>query len=383
MLKKGSVILKIPLGKPVFDDEMKEAAIQALLTERFVMGESVFKFEEEFARFCGTKFAVSTSSGTVALQLSLEALGVKQENNVITTPYSFIATANSVLCAGAIPSFTDIEAKTCNINPDLIQNNITDKTKAIMPVHLYGYPSDMGAIMDISEDKKIVVVEDACQAHGAQYHGEKIGSIGEVGCFSFYPSKNMTVCGDGGMVTTNNEDVAKIIAKLRNCGRKSHYEHDLIGITARLNTVNAAIGRIQLKRLDKWNEQRRAVAMLYNKLLDGVGDLNLMFDKDPEVRGVYHLYIIRTQYRNALKSWLETQGVQCGIHYPIPIPLQPIYQELYGYKEGDFSISELVSRTTLSLPMFPELQKDDIHYICEKIREFFDQKKKLNKGDLK
>jgi len=366
--------LKIPLAKPVFDNEMKDAALDALQNERFVLGESVFKFEEEFARYCGVKYAVSTSSGTNALQLSLLALGVRGDDHIITTPFSFIATANAALHVDALPVFSDVDLNTYNIDPGAIKKKIDKNTRVIIPVHLYGFPADMNQILEYSQEKGLFVVEDACQAHGAEYYGQKVGSIGDVGCFSFYPSKNMTVCGDGGMVVTNNEEIAEKVAKLRDCGRVSHYEHDLIGFTARLNTVNAAIGRVQLRRLDEWNRKRREHAELYNRLLSGIEGVILPPRECSGIKPVYHLYVIRTKFRDQLKDWLEKNGIQCGIHYPIPIHLQPVYRRLFGYRRGDFPNSELLSDTVLSLPMFPDLTREEIEYICEKVNEFFIKK---------
>jgi len=367
--------MKIPLAKPIFDEEMRDAALNALENERFVLGESVLKFEEEFARYCGVKYAVSTSSGTHALHLSLLALGVKLRDRVVTTPYSFIATANSALHVGGVPVFVDVSMESYNLDPKALKEIRDDGVKAVIPVHLYGFPADMRAILDFADEHGVFVVEDACQAHGAEYFGRKVGSIGDVGCFSFYPSKNMTVCGDGGMVVTNDEEVAERVAKLRDCGRASHYEHDLVGFTSRLNTVNAAIGRVQLRRLDEWNRRRRRNAELYNRLLAGVGDVILPPATTAEIKPVYHLYVIRTRFRDQLKSWLEKNGIQCGVHYPIPIHLQPVYRRMFGYKRGDFPNSEILADTVLSLPMFPELKRDEIEYVCEKIQEFFTHKR--------
>jgi len=365
--------MKIPLASPSFDDEMKKAAVDALCNERFVLGESVFRFEEEFARYCGVDYAVSTSSGTSALQLSLLALGVKRGDQVITTPASFVATANVALHVDAVPVFADIEIKTYNVDPELLEKKVTSKTRAAIPVHLYGFPADMNSILEISREHGFAVVEDACQAHGAEYYGKKVGSMGDVGCFSFYPAKNMTVCGDGGMVVTDDEEIAGIVAKLRDCGRVSHYEHDTIGFTFRLDTVNAAIGRVQLRRLEGWNERRRAVAKLYSSLLSDLGEVVLPANGGSVVKPVYHLYVIRTRFRDELKAWLEQNGVQCGVHYPLPIHLQPVYRELFGYEEGDFPESELLCKTALSLPMFPGLEKQEVEYVCGKIHEFFDR----------
>ena len=366
-------VRNIPLATPAFDEEMENAALNALRNEHFVLGEDVFKFEEEFAKYIGTKYAVSTGSGTSALQLSLLALGISCSDQVITTPFSFIATSNAILHAGAIPVFADIEAKTCCIDPEKLKQNITSRTKILLPVHLYGYPCDMKQILEIAENSNLQVIEDACQAHGAEFNGLKTGAIGKVGCFSFYPSKNMTVCGDGGMITTNDEKIAKDIAKLRDCGRKSKYEHDVIGYTSRLNTVNAAIGRVQLKRLDEWNKKRIQNAFAYSKLLSDLDEITLPPSGDTHIKPVYHLYVIRTKYQEELKEWLQKNGVQCGVHYPLPISLQPIYKELFKFKGGEYPVSEVVSQTCLSLPISPSLTKDDAHYVCEKIHEFYEK----------
>lgn len=372
--------MQIPLASPIFDDEMKTAAVDALSSEHFVLGESVTKFEKDFAKYCGVDYAISTSSGTSALQLALLAAGVKDGAQVITTPASFVATSNAALHVKAVPVFADIELGTYNIDPKLLKKQITNKTKAIIPVHLYGFPAAMDEIMDFAKQNNLIVVEDACQAHGAEYYGKKTGSIGNVGCFSFYSNKNMTVCGDGGMIVTNDEKTAKIAAKLRNCGRSSHYEHDVVGYTSRLNTVNAAIGRVQLRKLNDWTQKRRAVAALYDKLLADLDEVILPPSGDSNVKPVYHLYVIRTKLRDELKDWLSQNGVQCGIHYPLPIHLQPIYQSMFGYKKGDFPNSELLSETALSLPMFPALEKTKIEYVCGKIHDFFDQKNKEIRG---
>ncbi|MFQ5710567.1 MAG: DegT/DnrJ/EryC1/StrS family aminotransferase [Candidatus Geothermarchaeales archaeon] len=363
----------IPLAKPVFDEEMRAAALESLQNERFVLGESVFKFEEEFARYCGTKHAVSLSSGTAALQLSLIALGVKPGDQIITSPASFVASANVALHVNATPTFSDINLGSYTMDPDLIVEKMTDEVKGIIPVHLYGHPSDMKPIADIAGERGLKVVEDACQAHGAEYWGRKTGALGDVGCFSFYPSKNMTVCGDGGMITTDDEEIASKVAKLRDCGRESRYIHDLIGYTARLNTVNAAIGRVQLRRLDKWVDKRRRNASQYDRLLSDLDGLITPPRGDPKTKPVYHLYVIRTSHRDELKKWLEEGGIQCGVHYVEPIHLQPIYRELFGYREGAYPNAELLCKTCLSLPMFPDLSNDEISYISEKIHEFFEK----------
>jgi perosamine synthetase len=284
--------MKIPLGKPVFDEEMEQAAVNALRNERFVLGESVHKFEEEFAKYCGTEYAVSTSSGTDALKIAMMATGLKPGDAVVTTPASFIATANAIIHAQGVPLFSDIDLETYCLDPSKISNAVSSKTKAIIPVHLYGYPADMDSINEVAEKHDLLVIEDACQAHGASVYGKKTGSLGAVGCFSFYPSKNMTVGGDGGMITTNDEKIASAAAKLRDCGRKSQYVHDMVGFTSRLNSVNAAIGRVQLRRLDDWTKSRRLTASVYDKSLAGVGDLVLPPKGSAETLPVYHLYVL-------------------------------------------------------------------------------------------
>jgi dTDP-4-amino-4,6-dideoxygalactose transaminase len=360
----------IPLAKPIFDDEMEAAAVNALRNERFVMGEDVCKFEEEFARYIGTKHAVSTSSGTNALQIALLALGVPKSAEVITSAYSFVASANAVLHAGGKPVFADIDPVTFDVDPKEVKRKISKDTAALLPVHLYGYPCSMREVMEVAEDKDLKVIEDACQAHGAEYGGRKAGGIGHVGCFSFYPSKNMTVCGDGGMITTDDEDVAKLAAKLRDCGRRSQYEHDVVGYTSRLNTVNAAIGRVQLHRLDDWNKKRLKVAASYDRLLEDVDEVVCPPRGDFKVKPVYHLYVIRTKRRDDLREHLKKSGVATGVHYPLPITLQPVYQQMCKFKKGDYPVSEQASRECLSLPMYPQLTEDDIEYICQCIREF-------------
>jgi perosamine synthetase len=367
----------VPLAAPVFDEEMAEAALHALRNERFVLGEDVFKFEEEFARYVGTRYAVSTSSGTNALQIALLALGIGRGDEVETSAFSFIASANAVLHVGATPVFADIDAKDSNVDPKEMTHSITKRSKALLPVHLYGYPCRMKEILNIAEDSGLKVVEDACQAHGAECEGRKAGAIGDVGCFSFYPSKNMTVCGDGGMIVTDDEDVAKLAAKLRDCGRKTQYEHDVVGYTSRLNTVNAAIGRVQLKRLDEWNKKRMRNASIYDRLLSDVDEVNTPPRGDAKVKPAYHLYVIRSKRRDELKGWLQKNGVQCGVHYPLPIPQQPIYKKLFGYASGEFPVSEVVSATCLSLPVYPDLTEENIDYICGQIHDFFRSRNNL------
>jgi len=356
----------IPLNKPIINEEMVKAAMDALTSDRLVLGENVYKFEEEFARYIGVDHAIAVSSGTAALHISLLATGIKNDQKVITTPNSFIATSNSILHAGAVPVFVDIEEDTGNINATLIKNMVKRyNAKVILPVHLYGHPCDMDDIMEVAQKNNLMVIEDACQAHGALYKGKKVGSIGDAGCFSFYSIKNMTVGGDGGVITTNDEKIAERAKCLRDCGRKSKYEHVMVGFTARLNTVNAAIGRVQLKYLDKWNESRRKIAEEYRKRLPE----NVLLLEKEYVKAVYHQFVIKTEKRNEIMEYLRTNDIETGIHYPIPIHLQPIYKELFLFKEGSFPVAEDFSKKVLSLPMYPELNLNEVKFICERINE--------------
>jgi len=359
---------RIPLMQPALDTEMLEAALLALQNEKFVLGESVHRFEEEFAKFCGARYAVSTGSGTAALQIALQALGVGRGDSVLTTPFSFFATANAAVHAEARPDFADTEMDGFNISPTEARNRISSSTKAIVPVHLYGHPCQMDQLSDLAKEKGIPLVEDACQAHGSEYKGKRVGSIGDAGCFSFYPSKNMTVAGDGGMIVTSNDDVAEAARSLRDCGRETKYTMARIGYTSRLNTVNAAIGRVQLRHLDRWNEERREIASLYRKQLATVPELALL-PEDNDGLSVHHLFVIRSAERDRVADWLLKHGVETGIHYPVPIHLQPPYRRMGNYSEGAFPRSERLAKEVLSLPMYPGLSEEDVTYISSLVRE--------------
>jgi dTDP-4-amino-4,6-dideoxygalactose transaminase len=258
--------------------------------------------------------------------------------------------------------------ETYNIDVTKIEEKITKKTKAIIPVHLFGHPADMDPIMEIAEKHRIHVIEDACQAHGSSYKRRKVGSIGRVGCFSFYPSKNITVCGDGGLITTDDKQVLEKIRMLRDYGRTDKYIHTTLGYNARLNEINAAIGRIQLKHLDEWNKKRRKNAQTYNDLLRNE-HVVIPVEKDWAYH-VYHMYPIRSRKRDKLRIWLEKKGVQTGVHYPVPIHLQPLYKQMFGYMEGMYPVSERVAKEILSLPVHPSMTENDVNYVVQQIREF-------------
>ncbi len=373
--------MNICLMQPVLNDEMLHCAMDALRNERFLRGKSVEEFENQFAKYIGRKHAFAVNSGTSALQLSLIAMGIKKGDYVATTPATFVATANAITYLNAKPVFVDISLDTYTLDPEKLEKCLkkhNGKVKAVIPVHLYGYPCEMDEISAISEKYKIKILEDACQAHGATYKNRKIGSFGDVAAFSFYPSKNMTVCGDGGMVVTDDIELAEEIKSLREVGRSNEpgsYLHTCIGYSARMNTVNAAIGKIQLKCLDNWNEKRRKAAKKYSEDLEGVGDIILppTNGKNVAVDPVWHLYVVRTKYRDSLKSHLEKKGIQCGIHYPIPVHLQPAYRSLC-FTEGICPNAEEWAQQVLSLPMYPNLSEEEIEYVVANVKAFYKQR---------
>ena len=336
---------------------MKDAVNAVLENEKFILGESVFKFEEEFARYIGTKYAVAVNSGNSALQLSLIALGLEKNSKIITSTNSFIASANCILMVGGIPILTDINSGDGNMDI----SNVSEKSDGIIPVHIYGNPCDFESIKAKSEEEKIPIIEDACQAHGAEYNNKKVGSLGDVGCFSFYPTKNMTVGGDGGMVTTNNEDVAKTIISLRDNGRQTQSEHDKLGYTMRLNTINAAIGRVQLKQLDHMNSKRREIAQIYKK---NIGEENFLIENSNGV-SVYHQIVLKHEKRDKIIEYLKKNEIGYAIHYSLPIHKQPLYLS-YGF---NLQKSEKFSSQILSLPSYPSLSHENIKVICEKIND--------------
>jgi len=349
--------MKIPFFIQEFTDEMEEAAIHALRNESFVGGESVSKFEEEFAKYTGTKYAVSVNSGNSALQISLMALGIGQKSKVIAPTNSFIASANCIRMTNAEPILTDIDMRDGGI--DLSNNK--EKANAIIPVHIYGNPCNFDSVRSFSEEQNIPIVEDACQAHGAEYRGIKVGSLGDVGCFSFYPTKNMTVGGDGGMTTTNNEEISFKIKSIRDNGRKTKNEFDKLGFTMRLNTVNAAIGRVQLRHLDEKTERRRQIVSIYKKKL--VQDCILPENKDG--KSVYHQIVIKHEKRDAIRKELTDNEIGSAIYYETPIHQQPIYQE-FGYKLPN---SEKFSKEIMSLPSYPQLTDEQALEICEHVNK--------------
>jgi len=349
--------MKIPFFVQEFTDEMEEAAIHALRNESFVGGESVSKFEEEFARYTGTKYAASVSSGNGALQISLMALGIGELHKVITTTNSFIASANCIRMTNAKPILTDIDMNDGGIDLSNSKNDVN----AIIPVHIYGNPCNFDSIKSFADDNNIPIIEDACQAHGAEYKGKRVGSLGDVGCFSFYPTKNMTVGGDGGMTTTDNEETALKIKSIRDNGRKTKNEFDKLGFTMRLNTVNAAIGRVQLKHIDEKTARRREIVSIYRKNL--AQDCILPENKDG--KSVYHQIVIKHEKRDDIRKELANNEIGSAIYYETPIHQQPIYQK-YGFELPN---SEKFSKLILSLPSYPQLTNDQALEICEHVNK--------------
>jgi len=347
-------------------DEVLSAVSATFASTQFVLGKEVAAFEEEFAAYSGGKFGIGVNSGTSALHLALLAAGVKPGDEVITVSCTFVATVAAIDYAGARPVFVDVDPLTHNMDASQVEAAITERTRVIMPVHLHGQPADLDPILDIARRHRLLVIEDAAQAHAAEYQGRRVGSIGDLGCFSFYPGKNLGAYGEGGMVVTNNEEFAHTIRMLRDWGQERKYHHVLKGFNYRMEGVQGAILRVKLRHLDAWTEARRRHAAVYNELLADV-DVQKPVEM-PYAKHVYHVYAIRTPRRDALQESLQAQGIQTGIHYPIPVHLQKAYAD-FGYGPGDLPVTEQASNELLSLPMFAELQEPQIAAVCAAVRE--------------
>jgi len=331
----------------------------------FAGGPFVEKFEGEFAEFTGSEHAIGVSSGTSALWLTFLALGVEPGDEIITVPYTFIATAETISFCGATPVFVDVDDVTYTMDPALVEAAITPKTKAIVPVHLYGQPANMGPILEIGESHGIPVVEDAAQAHGAEYKGRPAGSLGHAGCFSFYPGKNLGAYGEAGAVVTDDGELAATIRMLRDHGQDRRYYHKMIGWNARMDGMQAAVLSVKLKRLGDWNEARREKARMYEA---GLGEIDgVVAPREAEGRcHVYHVYSARVAHRDAVFDALREREIQCGIHYPVPIHLQEAYAHL-GLGEGSFPVAERCATGALSLPIYPELEPEQIEFVCSEM----------------
>ena len=347
-------------------DEILAAVSAALASTQFVLGKEVAAFEEEFAAYSGGRFGIGVNSGTSALHLALLAAGVKPGDEVITVSCTFVATVAAIDYAGARPVFVDVDPLTHNMDPTQVEAAITERTRVIMPVHLHGQPADLDPILEIARRRRLLVIEDAAQAHAAEYQGRRVGSIGDLGCFSFYPGKNLGAYGEGGMVVTNNEEFAHTIRMLRDWGQERKYHHVLKGFNYRMEGIQGAILRVKLRHLDAWTEARRRHAARYNALLAGVAVQKPV--EMPYAKHVYHVYAIRTPKRDQMQETLQAQGIQTGIHYPIPVHLQKAYADL-GYGLGDLPVTEQAANEMLSLPMFAELQDSQIEAVCAAVRE--------------
>ena len=346
--------------------ELEAAAINVLRSGRYVMGEEVAALEEEFAAYCGTSHAIAVNTGTSALHLALLAAGVGPGDEVITTPFTFVATAAAIRYVGARPVFVDIDPATFTIDPNGIERAITARTRVLLPVHLYGQIADMDAITQIAARHGLAVIEDACQAHGALYYGARAGSLGLSGCFSFYPGKNLGACGEGGIIVTNNDAQARQLRMLRDWGQDRRYHHVMAGYNYRMDAIQGAILRVKLRQLEGWTEARRMRARLYEQML-----ANAPIDiprEAPGRRHVYHIFAVRTDHRDDLQRHLLAEGVETGLHYPVPVHLQPAYLDpMYG--PGSFPHAEAAARSVLSLPLYPELATRDVEIISNLVRQ--------------
>ncbi|HXZ28176.1 MAG TPA: DegT/DnrJ/EryC1/StrS family aminotransferase [Terriglobales bacterium] len=346
--------------------EIDAAIARVLESCQFVLGEEVARFEEEFAAYCGAAHAVAVNSGTSALHLSLLALGVGPGDEVVTTPFTFVATVAAIGYSGARAVLVDVDPHSFNLDPARLERALTLRTKAIVPVHLYGQPADLDPIFEIARRRGVPVIEDACQAHGAEYKRRRVGPLGELACFSFYPGKNLGAYGEGGLVVTNNSEHARTVRLLRNWGEERRYHHQLRGYNYRMEGLQGAILRVKLRHLEEWTEARRARAARYTELLRG-SEVQTPAEM-PYARHVFHVYAVRSPQRDALQKSLQAAGVQTGIHYPIPVHLQPAYADL-GYKAGDFPVAERLAREVLSLPIYPELAPAQIEEVVAAVQQ--------------
>ena len=376
-------------------EELNKVTLEVLSSANYIMGKNVVEFEKEFADYIGVKHAISVGNGTDALVLSLKAMKIGPGDEVITTPFTFFATAEAISAVGATPIFVDVDKETFNIDVNLIEEKITSKTKAIMPVHIFGQSADMDPINEIAKKHNLLVLEDACQAIGGKYKNRKIGTLGDVACFSFFPTKNLGCAGDGGMIVTDNDEIATILRALRTHGsgengQKAYnllnnieeeiqtakgaddtvynplkYYNYLIGYNTRLDAIQAAILRVKLREIDKWNAKRREIVEIYNKELH---NLDLVTPSVLEGNEhVYHMYILQSENRAEVLSKLKEKNVATGVYYPVPLHLQKVYKDL-GYKEGDMPVSEYLSKRTFAIPVYPELEKEQIDYIINSLK---------------
>lgn len=347
--------------------EIFEAITNVIDNSAFIMGPAIKELEANFAEFCGCKHVIGCSSGTSALNLALWAIGIGPGDEVITIPHTFIATTEAISVRGAKPVFVDIDAATYTMDVSKLEAAITANTKAVIPVHLYGHPTDMDPLLAIAKKYGLKVIEDCAQSHGAEYKGRRVGTMGDIGCFSFFPGKNIGAMGDAGAITTNDDELATKLNKLRNHGRLGKYEHEMVGYNERLDNLQAAILNVKLPHLNDWNALRRKHAAEYAEDLAGAGVGLPAVATD--CTHVYHLFVIRHPNRDALQKHLKEKGIATGVHYPLPLHMQPAYSNL-GYKEGDFPVTEKAAKEIISLPMYPEMTREAVTEVAEAIKEF-------------
>lgn len=342
--------------------ELEPAVLAVLQSGQYVLGQEVMSFEQDFARYIESRHAVAVNSGTSALHLALLAAGIQPGDEVITVPFTFVATAAAIRYAGAIPRFVDVDPGTLTMDPNRLAAAVTGKTKAVIPVHLYGQPADLDPILDIARAHRLTVIEDACQAHGARYKGKPVGSIGDFGCFSFYPGKNLGACGEGGLVTARHDEGDRQLRILRDWGAERKYHHEYLGFNYRMDGIQGAILRVKLRHLESWSKRRRELAARYDAKLKkcSAGRVERLAHGDH----VYHLYVIRVRDRDRLQSQLQEAGIQTGIHYPVPVHLQPWASSL-GYRLGAFPITEQAAATVLSLPLYPEMPDGHVDEVAD------------------
>jgi dTDP-4-amino-4,6-dideoxygalactose transaminase len=352
-------------------DEILPALDRVCMNSAFVLGEEVEAFEREFADFCGTKHCVAVGTGTAALHLGLLALGVQTDDEVITSPNTFLATAEAITYCGAVPVFVDIDPATANLDPNLIERAITPRTRAILPVHLYGRPADMDPIREIAARHNIRILEDAAQAHGARYRGRRVGGLGHAAAFSFYPTKNLGAYGEGGALTTDDDQIARFVRAARNHGQTARYEHEFVGYNSRMHGFQGAVLRIKLRHLYAWTKRRQEIAREYRRSLAGTR-LDLPVD-DPRDECVYHQFVIYVGNRNSVISQLAAREIETVVHYPKPVHLQPAYSSL-GFPPGTFPLAERACDRVLSLPVHPRLTNEQVGFVSNSVREAVGEK---------
>jgi dTDP-4-amino-4,6-dideoxygalactose transaminase len=352
-------------------DEILAAVDRVGARSAFILGEEVEAFEREFAAFCGAKHCVAMSNGTAALHVGLLALGVQPQDEVVTTPNTFLATAEAITYCDARPLFADIDPSSANLDPRKVEEAISPRTRAILPVHLYGRPAAMDELREIAGRHNLKILEDAAQAHGARYRGRRVGTLGDAAIFSFYPTKNLGACGEGGALTTDHDEIAQFARAARNHGQAARYHHDFIGFNYRMEGLQGAILRIKLRHLEQWTARRREIAAVYRRLLAGLR-LEIPLD-DPRDECVYHQFVIYVANRNSVMAQLAERGVETTVHYPQPLHLQPAFSEL-GYPRGSFPRSEEACERVMSIPLHPRLSDEQVRYVAESVREVVKEK---------